>query len=104
MTIDGAAEGTLISGGPVVLGPKAHIKGDLEAPSVDIANGATIEGGFFKIVTGSLKVSVRQAGFPRALSPVPGKGVPLPTIAPRTGEVKAVVRVPEWVQRSLRAT
>lgn len=107
MTIDGAAEGNLISGGPVVLGPKAHVKGDLEAPSIDVAKGAIIEGGFFKIVTARPKSGIKHAGFARPPSPSQrnGKeGLQVPTIAPRTGEVKSVVRVPEWVQRSLRAT
>ncbi len=47
--IHGSVEGSVLSGGPVVLGAQARIRGDLAAPSIHIASGATIEGGMFRI-------------------------------------------------------
>lgn len=46
----GHAEGTIVSGGPVLIGPKARIKGDVTAPSIWMEPGAVIENGFFKII------------------------------------------------------
>jgi Polymer-forming cytoskeletal len=66
MVILGGAEGKLISGGPVYIGPEARVHGDLEAPGIDIAPGAVIQGGFFKIVTTRVVTpGTRQAGFIR---------------------------------------
>jgi len=38
-----------ISQGPVILGPKADWKGNLRAPSLVVAQGAKIQGGYFSI-------------------------------------------------------
>lgn len=48
--IHGHAEGRVLSGGPVLIGPKARVKGDLSAPSIWVEPGAVIEGGYFRIV------------------------------------------------------
>jgi len=50
--IQGSVEGSVVSGGPVVLGPGARLRGDLAAPSVSIASGAIIEGGLLRIAAG----------------------------------------------------
>ena len=47
--IQGTVEGNLISGGPVIIGPGARVKGDLAAPSIHIAAGAIIDGGMLRI-------------------------------------------------------
>lgn len=46
----GHAEGTITSGGPVLIGPKARVKGDVTAPSIWMEPGAVVEGGYFKII------------------------------------------------------
>lgn len=117
MTILGVCEGRLVSGGPVSLGPKAHVKGDLEAPSINIAHGATIEGGFFKILSPKTQSGVKSAGFvrpPPSTSAFAQSGggaraglVLPPSPMPRGLEIapiRASVRVPDWIKRALRAT
>jgi hypothetical protein len=46
----GHAEGKIVSGGPVLIGPKARVKGDVSAPSIWVEPGAVIEGGYFRII------------------------------------------------------
>ncbi|MCC6322415.1 MAG: polymer-forming cytoskeletal protein [Phycisphaerales bacterium] len=46
----GHAEGAITSGGPVLIGPKARVKGDVTAPSIWMEPGAVIESGYFKII------------------------------------------------------
>lgn len=114
MTILGICEGKLVSGGAVTLGPKALVRGDLEAPSIDIADGATIEGGFFKIVSAKPRSGVKAAGFVRTPKPsAPGVGGRGGTILPASqmpmpknadGAIRAVVKLPDWIKRSLKAT
>ncbi len=129
MTILGVVEGSLLSGGPVVIGPKAHVKGDLEAPSVDIADGASIEGGFFKITSPRPTPGAKSAGFIRPPTPglttpaTPATGAPGQSgsvVIPERrdgasrpagaagpagpGELRATVRVPDWIKRRLRTT
>lgn len=48
--IQGHAEGKIISGGPVLIGARARLKGDVQATSIWVEPGATIEGGYFQIV------------------------------------------------------
>ena len=50
--IQGTVEGNIVSGGPVLIGAGARVKGDLAAPSIIIEPGATIEGGMFRIASG----------------------------------------------------
>jgi predicted RNA-binding Zn-ribbon protein involved in translation (DUF1610 family) len=45
----GGLSGTVISGGPVIIGPKARWSGDCHAPSLRIHLGARIEGGRFTV-------------------------------------------------------
>lgn len=102
-----AGTGRLLSGGPVVLGPKARIRGDLEAPSIDIADGAIIEGGFFRIVSPKPKSGIKSAGFvtPAGTQPIGARsGLVLPPspMPERKGTtLRPVVRLPEWIKRSL---
>jgi cytoskeletal protein CcmA (bactofilin family) len=50
IVVDGRLEcGQAISQGPVMLGPKADWRGDLRAPSLVVAQGAKIQGGYFSI-------------------------------------------------------
>ena len=45
----GALNGNVISGGPVVIGPKGRWRGDCRAPTLEVQLGARIENGFFQI-------------------------------------------------------
>ena len=45
----GGLTGNVISGGPVIIGPKARWRGDLRAPSLEIRAGARIEAGRFTV-------------------------------------------------------
>ena len=45
----GVLQADVISGGPVIIGAKARWKGDLRAPSLEIKQGARIEGGRFSV-------------------------------------------------------
>lgn len=47
--VDGVLEAKVNSGGTVVVGAKARVKGDCSAPSLVVEEGAVIEGGFFRI-------------------------------------------------------
>jgi hypothetical protein len=49
LTIDGTLEAKINSGGPVTLSPGGKLKGDCDATSLVVPNGAIIEGGFFRI-------------------------------------------------------
>jgi len=49
--IQGTVEGNLVSGGPVIIGPGARVKGDLAAPSIHITAGAIIDGGMLRIAS-----------------------------------------------------
>jgi len=79
-------EGNLVSGGPVLIGPRARVKGDMSAPSIWVEPGATIEGGYFQIIG------------PDRLARGPSR-TPRP---PETGERAEVVTrpisvLPKWV-------
>lgn len=106
MTILGVCEGRLLSGGPVFLGPKAHVRGDLEAPTIHISNGACIEGGFFKILTPRPESGAKSAGFvrpPPSGSARAGLVLP-PSPMPRgieSAAIKPAVRIPDWIKRTL---
>ncbi len=52
----GALSGNVVSGGPVVIGPKGRWKGDCRAPTLEVKLGARIESGFFEIPTDCLGV------------------------------------------------
>jgi len=45
----GALNGNVISGGPVIIGPKGRWRGDCCAPTLQVKLGARIESGFFQI-------------------------------------------------------
>ncbi len=47
--VNGGVTANVLSGGAVIIGPKARWKGDCRAPSVEIKPGARIEGGCFII-------------------------------------------------------
>jgi hypothetical protein len=42
----GRIRGDIISLGPVLIGPEAHIRGDITAPSIAVGEGAILEGNF----------------------------------------------------------
>ena len=50
----GALNGNVISGGPVVIGPKGRWRGDCRAPTLEVKWGAQIENGLFQIPDTSL--------------------------------------------------
>jgi hypothetical protein len=50
----GGLSGNVVSGGPVIIGPKAQWAGDCRAPSLEIRPGARIESGSFIIPDDSL--------------------------------------------------
>lgn len=80
--IQGHAEGTISSGGPVFIGPKARVKGDVSAPSIWMEPGAVIEGGYFKIVS--------------ADKPVAGPSKPPEPPQPAQVSERPAVVVPAW--------
>jgi len=47
--INGTLEGTLTSGGPVLVGSRGRLKGDVHATSLVIKAGAVVDGGHFHI-------------------------------------------------------
>jgi hypothetical protein len=47
--VHGVLRGRVVSYGPVKLGHRARVEGDLTAPAVDVEPGATILGGSFSI-------------------------------------------------------
>lgn len=86
----GHVEGKLVSGGPVLIGPRARVKGDVQAPSVWVEPGAVIEGGYFQIV-GADRLA---KGPSRAPAPPPGAGEG-PTQAQIVTRPSSVL--PKWV-------
>ena len=48
---EGRIEGDIIADGPVTFGPRAYFSGDLVAPALHVAPGATITGGNFRITS-----------------------------------------------------
>lgn len=80
----GHVEGTILSGGPVLIGPRARVKGDVTAPSIWVEPGATIEGGYFKIVGAD-----RLARGPSKAPEPPAQVVVRPQDRP-------TVRIPAW--------
>jgi hypothetical protein len=80
----GHAEGAIVSGGPVVIGPKARVKGNVTAPSIWMEPGAVVEGGYFKI----LGPARHTAGPSRPPEP------PVPHVPPP--DDRPVVVVPAW--------
>jgi cytoskeletal protein CcmA (bactofilin family) len=80
----GTVEATIVSGGPVFIGPKARVKGDVTAPSLWVEKGAVIDGGHFKVA--------QPLDAPPAESPEP------PRRAGVTGtiETRPTVVVPKW--------
>lgn len=63
----GGLTGNVLSGGPVIIGPKAQWSGDCRAPSLEIRPGARIESGTFIIPDDSL-----------GLDDLPGRDTPRP--------------------------
>lgn len=49
--------GQVLSGGPVLIGPKATWKGSLTAPSLEVRLGAKVLGGLFRIPADPLEVA-----------------------------------------------
>lgn len=47
--VEGVLRGDVISGAPVIIGPRAVWKGGCRAPSLHIHEGATVGGGWFEI-------------------------------------------------------
>ena len=47
--VEGGLRADVISGGPVLIGPRAFWKGGCRAPSLDIRDGASVLGGLFEI-------------------------------------------------------
>lgn len=83
--VHGQAEGRIVSGGPVLIGPKARIKGDLCAPSIWVETGAVIEGGYFQIV-GADRLA-RGPSLPPTPPMTPGIHVPNPQVVTRLSGV-----------------
>ena len=46
MVVRGKVKGTIISRGPVIVGPEAEIKGDVTAPAMAVGAGAILEGNY----------------------------------------------------------
>lgn len=46
MVVRGKVKGTIISRGPVMVGPEAEIKGDVTAPALAVGAGAILEGNY----------------------------------------------------------
>lgn len=44
LVVRGKVKGTIVSRGPVLVGPEAEIKGDVTAPSLAVGAGAILEG------------------------------------------------------------
>lgn len=44
LVVRGKVKGTITSGGPVLVGPEAEIKGDVRAPSLAVGAGAILDG------------------------------------------------------------
>jgi hypothetical protein len=49
LDVQGGLSARVVSGGPVVIGPKAMWNGDCSAPSLEISAGARIERGTFRV-------------------------------------------------------
>lgn len=84
----GHVEGKLVSGGPVLIGPKARVKGDMSAPSIWVEPGAIIEGGYFQIV-GADRLAKGPSLPP---TPPPGAAEAPPAIITRPSSI-----LPKWV-------
>lgn len=61
MQIDGYVEGDIASGGKVWLGPRARVKGGIAAPSIHIEQGATLDGGFFRVTPDQRLLTTTEA-------------------------------------------
>ena len=86
--VHGSAEGILVSGGQIYIGPKARVKGQVRAPSIKVEKGGAIDGAYVQIA------AVRfDAQAPR----------PTPPRAPADPVFRPVIRIPEWV-RAMRPT
>ena len=46
MVVRGKVKGTIVSRGPVLVGPEAEIKGDVTAPRVAVGAGAILDGNY----------------------------------------------------------
>jgi len=46
MVVRGKVKGTIVSRGPVMVGPEAEIRGDVNAPSMAVGAGAILEGNY----------------------------------------------------------
>lgn len=57
LEVFGGLAGNVLSGGPVIIGPKAQWAGDCRAPSLEIHQGARIESGTFVVPDDSLGLS-----------------------------------------------
>lgn len=57
----GALQAQVLSGGPVVVGPKAEWRGDLRAPSLEVKSGARFLGGYFVIPDDPLALGTSDA-------------------------------------------
>jgi hypothetical protein len=44
MVVRGKVKGTVLSRGPILIGPEAEVKGDVTAPSIAVGAGAILEG------------------------------------------------------------
>ncbi len=53
VTVLGTLEATVKAGGPVRIGPGATFRGRIDAPGLHIDNGATLEGGPFRVTSGT---------------------------------------------------
>lgn len=83
--VHGTAEGVLVSGAQILIGPKARVKGTLRAPSIRVEKGGVIDGAMVQIAAAKIDAAAKPNPPRPAFDPV----------------LKPVIRLPDWV-RSFR--
>jgi hypothetical protein len=86
--VHGSAEGVLVSGSQIYIGPKARVKGEVRAPSIKVERGGTIDGAYVQITAARID---------------PAKTKAIPPRPPTNVVMRPVIRIPDWV-RALRPT
>jgi hypothetical protein len=84
----GEAEGILVSGAQIYIGPRARVKGQLRAPSIKVERGGAIDGAFVQIAASRIGSADPGTSPPFGQ---PTKAAPDPTFRP-------VIRIPEWIR------
>jgi cytoskeletal protein CcmA (bactofilin family) len=86
--VHGSAEGILVSGSQIYIGPKARVKGEVRAPAMRVDKGGAIDGAFVQIAAARIDPAKPKAGLIRVGT---------------NAAYRPVIRVPDWV-RALRPT